>query len=270
MIDAHAPAAPASVALLIIGNEILSGRTQDANMAFIGRYLGERGLRLAEARVVPDEAAIIIETVRSLAARYTYVFTTGGIGSTHDDITAACMAAAFGVPLLRHPEAARRLEQHYAGTGLLNEARMRMANVPEGGILIDNPLSAAPGFQIGNVFVMAGVPAIMQAMLTGIGHRLVGGPVLLTRTVISGVPEGSFADALRDIAAACAPWAEIGSYPAFRHGKISTSLVIRSADLQKLDETTGQIVAMLRALGGQPQIIEGYGPSSDQDSPTAS
>lgn len=247
-----------TAALLIIGNEILSGRTQDANMAFIAKHLGTLGIRFREARVVPDEEAEIVAAVNALRARYTYVFTTGGIGPTHDDITAECIAKAFGLPLIRNPEAVRRLELHYAGTGMLNEARLRMANTPEGAILIDNPVSTAPGFQIGNVFVMAGVPMIMQAMLTGIGDRLVGGPVVKTKSVASAIPEGSFADALRTIAADY-PGVDIGSYPAFRQGKVSTALVLRATDPALLETVTALVADMLRGLGGDPITMDGYG-----------
>lgn len=247
-----------TAALLIIGNEILSGRTQDANLAFIANHLVNLGIRFREARVVPDEEVEIVAAINALRVRYTYVFTTGGIGPTHDDITAECIAKAFGVPLIRHPEAVRRLEAHYAGTGMLNEARLRMANTPEGAILIDNPVSTAPGFQIGNVFVMAGVPKIMQAMLTGIGDRLVGGPLVRTKSVASAIPEGTFADALRAIAADY-PTVDIGSYPAFRQGKISTALVLRATDPALLEAATQTVAAMLRALGGDPLITDGYG-----------
>ncbi len=247
-----------TAALLIIGNEILSGRTQDANLAFIAKHLGGLGIRFRETRVVPDEEAEIVAAVNALRARYTYVFTTGGIGPTHDDITAECIAKAFGVPLIRNPEAVRRLEKHYAGTGLLNEARLRMANTPDGAILIDNPVSTAPGFQIGNVFVMAGVPVIMQAMLTGIGDRLVGGPVVRTKTVASNIPEGSFADALRTLAAEHAS-IDIGSYPTFRQGQIATALVLRGTDTAALDAAVEAVVVLLRDLGGTPSVFDGYG-----------
>lgn len=247
-----------TAALLIIGNEILSGRTQDANMSFIAKHLGTLGIRFREARVVPDEEAEIVAALNALRARYTYVFTTGGIGPTHDDITAECIAKAFDLPLIRNAEAVRRLELHYAGTGMLNEVRLRMANTPEGAILIDNPVSTAPGFQIGNVFVMAGVPMIMQAMLTGIGDRLVGGPVVKTKSVASAIPEGSFADALRTIAADY-PGVDIGSYPAFRQGKVSTALVLRCTDPALLEAVTALVADMLRGLGGDPIIMDGYG-----------
>lgn len=243
-----------TAALLIIGNEILSGRTQDANLAFIAKYLGGIGVRFREVRVVPDEEAEIVAAVNALRARYTYVFTTGGIGPTHDDITSECIAKAFGVPLIQHPEARRRLEDHYAGTGMLNEARLRMANTPEGAVLIDNPVSSAPGFQIGNVFVMAGVPMIMQAMLTGLGNRLVGGPPVLSRTVACGIPEGTLAAGLTAIQAYF-PSIDIGSYPAFRQGRISTSLVLRGTDPDLLESATARVSGLVTELGGTPEIL---------------
>ena len=149
--------------VLIIGNEILSGRTQDENLAFLARGLNEIGIRVREAQVIPDDAEVIVSTVNDVRRRFDYVFTTGGIGPTHDDITAQCMADAFGVPLIIHPDARRLLETHYPA-GHLNEARLRMARVPEGALLLPNPISRAPGFQIGNVFVLPGVPSIMQGI----------------------------------------------------------------------------------------------------------
>ncbi|HUI17833.1 MAG TPA: competence/damage-inducible protein A, partial [Alphaproteobacteria bacterium] len=169
------PAKTVTAAVLVIGNEILSGRTKDANLPYLAVELNKLGVRLMEARVVPDIEERIIAALNALRGAYDYVFTTGGIGPTHDDITAECVAKAFGVPLRRHPEAVKVLASRFKNPADLNEARLRMANVPEGGVLINNPVSGAPGFQIGNVFVMAGVPAIMQAMFQGLGHRLVGG-----------------------------------------------------------------------------------------------
>ena len=160
--------------MLIIGNEILSGRTQDANLAFLARGLNEVGIRLREARVIPDDAGVIVATINEVRHAFDYVFTTGGIGPTHDDITAQCVADAFGVALIVHPEARRLLETHYP-PGHLNEARLRMAMVPEGAVLLPNPISRAPGFQIGNVFVLPGVPSIMQGIFEQLKHRLVGG-----------------------------------------------------------------------------------------------
>ncbi len=168
--------------VVIIGNEILSGRTQDANLAFLAQGLNEIGIRLREARVIPDDAATIVGTVNEVRRAFDYVFTTGGIGPTHDDITSACVAQAFGVRLILHPEAKRILESHYPPGGL-NEARLRMAQVPEGASLLLNPISRAPGFRIENVFVLPGVPQIMQAIFNELKHRLRGGAKVLSRSV---------------------------------------------------------------------------------------
>src|SRR5215467_3543853 len=168
--------------VLIIGNEILSGRTQDANLAFLARGLNDAGIRLREARVIPDDRGDIVSTVNEVRRAFDYVFTTGGIGPTHDDITAQCVADAFGVALIIHPEAKRLLETHYP-PGQLNEARLRMAMVPEGAALLPNPISRAPGFQIANVFVLPGVPSIMQGIFEQLKYRLVGGEKLLSRSL---------------------------------------------------------------------------------------
>src|SRR5437764_13089887 len=159
-----------SACALIIGNEILSGRTQDANLSFLARGLNEAGVRLREARVIPDDPGVIVATLNEVRRAFDYVFTTGGIGPTHDDITAQCVAEAFGLALIVHPEAKRLLETHYP-PGHLNEARLRMAMVPEGARLLPNPISRAPGFQIGNVFVLPGVPSIMQGIFQQLNHR---------------------------------------------------------------------------------------------------
>ena len=237
-----------TAAVLVIGDEILSGRTKDANMGFLAERLTELGIRLREARVVPDDAEEIVAAVNALRARYDYVFTTGGIGPTHDDITAECIARAFGVPLLRHPEAVRRLEAHYEA-GQLNEARLRMANVPEGGTLIDNPVSAAPGFRIGNVHVMAGVPRIMQAMFDSIAPTLKGGDRVLSRTVTCDLGEGVIAAGLGAIAAQF-PELTVGSYPYFRAGKFGTSLVLRGTDAGQLAKATEAVRTLVVSLGG--------------------
>ncbi|MGO4128466.1 competence/damage-inducible protein A [Inquilinus sp. YAF38] len=237
-----------TAAVLVIGDEILSGRTKDANMGFLAERLTELGIRLREARVVPDVPEEIVAAVNALRARYDHVFTTGGIGPTHDDITAECIARAFGVPLLRHPEAVRRLEAHYEA-GQLNEARLRMANVPEGGTLIDNPVSAAPGFRIGNVHVMAGVPRIMQAMFDGIAPTLAGGDKVLSRTVTCDLGEGMIAAGLGAIAAEY-PELSVGSYPYFRAGKFGTSLVLRGTDAERLSSATEAVRSLVVSLGG--------------------
>jgi molybdenum cofactor synthesis domain-containing protein len=235
--------------LLIIGNEILSGRTQDANMAFLGHRLNEIGVRLLEVRVVPDIEADIVTAVNALRDRFDYVFTTGGIGPTHDDITAASIAKAFGVPLIQNPEARARLEGNYR-PGELNEARLRMANTPEGASLVDNPVSTAPGFLMGNVFVMAGIPVIMQAMFESVVHRLVGGKPLLSRTLTVALPEGKIAagfGALQDTY----PDVEMGSYPFSRDGRFATRLVLRSSDEDRLAAAAAELDALITGLGGE-------------------
>jgi Predicted nucleotide-utilizing enzyme related to molybdopterin-biosynthesis enzyme MoeA len=250
------PASNPTAAVLIIGNEILSGRTKDANLPHIAEKLGGIGVRLREARVVPDVEEEIIAALNALRSRYSYVFTTGGIGPTHDDITSACVAKAFGVALERNPEAVERLERHYGDPSKLNEARLRMANIPAGATLVDNPISAAPGFQIGNVFVMAGVPNIMQAMLDGILPRLQGGPALHARTVACELAEGRIAEdlgALQDRY----PDLEIGSYPYFRNGFFGVSLVLRGTDEPRLEAATEELAGIVRRLGGTPNITVG-------------
>jgi molybdenum cofactor synthesis domain-containing protein len=237
--------------LLIIGNEILSGRTQDANLAFIAKGLNEVGVRLREVRVIPDIAETIVATVNEMRAKFDYVFTTGGIGPTHDDITSECIARAFGVPWALNEEARRRLAAGYANPADLNEARLRMAHIPAGAVLIDNPVSRAPGFQIGNVFVMAGVPRIMQAMFDGIKHRLSGGAPVLSRTVTSGLPEGVLAEGLGRLQARY-PDFDIGSYPYYRRGGFGTSLVVRGTDASRLATAVEELFALVTGLGGEP------------------
>ncbi len=244
--------------VLIIGNEILSGRTQDVNLGYIAKRLDEVGVCLAEARVIPDQEGEIVAAVNACRAKYDYVFTTGGIGPTHDDITAECVAKAFGVALERHPEALRRLQEHYERSGLeLNEARLRMADIPAGGTLIDNPVSKAPGFQIGNVFVMAGVPKIMQAMFESIEHRLTGGEPLLSRTVSCQLAEGTLAEGLGELQARF-PEVEIGSYPYFQRGGFGVSLVLRGTDAALLEESVEALSTLVRRLGAEP-LVEGQG-----------
>lgn len=239
-----------TAAMLVIGNEILSGRTRDANMHFLAGKLTELGIRLMEARIVPDIEAIIVEAINDLRRRYDYVFTSGGIGPTHDDITADCVAKAFNVPIDVQPEARRRLQAHYEA-GMLNAARLRMARIPDTATLIDNPVSAAPGFRIGNVFVMAGVPAIFQAMVASAAPQLVGGDRLLSRTVIAQVPEGAVAEQLGALQQAY-PDVDMGSYPAFRGGKASTAIVLRSTDRTRLDAAAMAMHGIFRQLGGEP------------------
>jgi molybdenum cofactor synthesis domain-containing protein len=237
--------------VLIIGNEILSGRTQDANLEFLARGLNEAGIRLREARVIPDDAGVIVATINAVRHAFDYVFTTGGIGPTHDDITAQCVADAFGVALVVHPEARRLLETHYP-PGHLNDARLRMAMVPEGAVLLPNPISRAPGFQIGNVFVLPGVPSIMQGIFAQLKHRLVGGEKMLSRSVSCHLAEGTLAKDLGALQTRY-PDLEIGSYPYFRRGDFGVTLVLRGTDGVRLAEATDELKALIRTLGGDPQ-----------------
>jgi molybdenum cofactor synthesis domain-containing protein len=236
--------------LLIFGNEILSGRTQDANLPYLAKRLGEIGVRLKEVRVVADDEAAIVKAVNETRPLYDYVFTTGGIGPTHDDITSGCVAKAFGTVLERNAEAVRRLERHYP-TGGLNAARLRMAEIPVGATLIDNPVSTAPGFQLGNVYVMAGVPRIMQAMFEGIAPSLVGGKPVTSRSVSCTLGEGTLAQGLGEIQAKH-PQVDIGSYPYYRVGGFGVSLVARGTDPAELETVAQEIAAMITALGGTP------------------
>lgn len=242
----------ATSAVLIIGNEVLSGRTQDANLGYLGAHLADLGIPVVEARVVPDEEDVIVEALNALRSRVTYVFTTGGIGPTHDDITAAAVAKAFGVRVVRDPEAERRLRAHY-GEAHVNDARLKMADVPEGASLVENPVSTAPGFRIGNVFVLAGVPVIARAMFEALAPGLVGGPPVVSRTVVCGIPEGDFAADLA-LVQGRHPSVSIGSYPHFRAGKVGVSLVVRGTDPVAVDAATAEVDAMVRALGGDPPV----------------
>ena len=240
-----------TAALVIIGNEVLSGRTQDANLRFIARRLGELGIRLAEARVVADSEDAIVAAVNQARAAHDVVFTTGGIGPTHDDITAASVARAFGVGLIRDPDALALLETHYRDGGL-NAARLKMADIPEGASLIHNPVSKAPGFQMDNVFVLAGVPSIMEAMFDGIKDRLAGGRKVESKTITAFIPEGDLAGPLGRLQDEF-PGVEMGSYPFFRTGKLGSSLVLRSPDGPALEAAAESLRAMIRELGAEPE-----------------
>lgn len=245
-----------TAALLIIGNEILSGRTRDANLPYIAERLGEMGIRLAEARVVPDIDGEIIDALNALRTRYSYVFTTGGIGPTHDDITAESIAKAFGLPLIEHPQARKLLEDRYAAAGIeLNEARLRMARTPDGASLIENPVSGAPGFQVENVFVMAGVPKIMQAMFESLRERLIGGPPLLSRTIACQLPEGQLAEGLTKIQSRH-PGVDIGSYPSYSSSGFGVAVVLRHTDPATLTAAGDEVVALVRTMGGVPREDE--------------
>ncbi len=240
-------------AILVIGDEILSGRTQDTNTGYIARWLGQLGIPVREARVVADVEAEIVAAVRHLSARYDYVFTTGGIGPTHDDITADSMARAFGTAIDFHPTVFAALAARYAAlnVGTFNEARQRMARIPYGASLIGNSLSGAPGFQIGNVFVMAGIPAVMQAMLEDVRKRLVASQALSSVTVSAFLGEGTIAAGLARLQKTY-PDVPLGSYPFSREGKFGTSLVARGADAAKLGEVRVALIDLVRAAGGEP------------------
>jgi molybdenum cofactor synthesis domain-containing protein len=242
-----------TAAVLIIGDEILSGRTQDTNLNAVAKYFGAHGVDIAEARVVGDIKEEIITTLNHLRDRYDYVVTTGGIGPTHDDITADCVAEAFGVELHEHPEIIAMMTARWQGE--LTAARRRMARVPEGGTLVKNPVNGPPGFQIGNVFVLAGVPQIMRGMLEDIGHRLKGGAVVISKTVrVEGTGEGVLAAPLEAVAKAH-PNLSLGSYPFFGPDGYGSSLVVRGRDPVEVDATVEELTSALRAVG-----VEGIKP----------
>jgi molybdopterin-biosynthesis enzyme MoeA-like protein len=234
--------------LVIIGDEILSGRTQDRNIAQIALWLNLQGIRLAEVRVVGDTEAAIVEAVNALRARNDYLFTTGGIGPTHDDITVDAIAAAVGVPVIVHPRARAVLETYYASRGGLTEARLRMARVPDGADLIENRMSGAPGIRWGNIFIMAGVPHITAMMLDALSGTLEGGRPLLSATLGCWVAESEVADLLRQTEAAH-DGCQIGSYPFFREGRVGANFVIRSTDQAALDACAADLAARLAATG---------------------
>mgnify|MGYP001482874871 CR=1 FL=1 len=237
-----------TAALLIIGDEILTGRTKDKNIGYIAEYLTGIGIDLREVRIVPDVEAEIVAAVNALRQRYTYLFTTGGIGPTHDDITADSVAKAFGVGIGHDPRAVAKLQERYQA-GELNEARMRMARIPEGADLIENPISKAPGFRIGNVFVMAGVPAIMQVMLDSIAPTLETGAKMISRLIeAEGIPEGHYAEGLAAIAAADER-VSIGSYPSFSASGFRNQIVVRGKDAAAVEaaaEAVNQLLARLK------------------------
>ena len=252
-----------TAAVVIIGDEILSGRTQDTNLAAIARFLAPFGIDVAEARVVPDVEAEIVAAVNALRARHDYVFTTGGIGPTHDDITADAIGAAFALPVEHHPEAMALLAARYA-PGDFNERRQRMARVPKGASLVKNSVSAAPGFQIENVFVMAGVPKIMQAMLEDIAPRLARGVPVTSRTLTVPLPEGAIAEALARIQGRY-PEVAIGSYPFFSEAApggeraqriIGTALVVRGREPAKVEAAMAEVRQLALSQGIAPESLK--------------
>ncbi len=238
-----------TAAVLIIGNEILSGRTQDTNLAYLARTLNEYGIQIREARVVPDVEADIVAAVNALRVRYDYVFTTGGIGPTHDDITADCIAAAFGVDLVISPEIAELINRRPAAPDIM-AARMRMARIPRGGGLIENPLGP-PGFYIENVYVMAGIPRVMQQMIGSLAGKLRGGASVRSRSVTAYLSEGQIARGLGEIQDRF-PGLDLGSYPFHREDRYGTTLVMRGTDTNALDSMLALVKQLIVDLGGEP------------------
>lgn len=238
-----------TAALLIIGDEILSGRTQDANLAYLAKWLQVQGIRLKEVRVVADEMDAIGEAVKALSGGYDYLFTTGGIGPTHDDITVDAIAAALGVPVVVHPKARAILAGYYGDK--LTDARLRMARVPEGADLIENPRTMAPGIRIGNIFIMAGVPVITQGMLASLDGQLEGGLPVLSRSVGAWTQESQAAATLLAVEKAN-PGVQIGSYPFWRQGKTGANFVIRSTSEEQLAAVAESLMAALRETGIEP------------------
>ncbi len=233
-----------TAAMLVIGDEILSGRTRDANMHYLAGQLTEHGITLAEVRIVPDERDVIIKAIQALSASYDNVFSSGGIGPTHDDITADCMAAAFGQSIGVRDDARAILQAHYDKAGTeMNEARLRMARIPEHATLIDNPVSSAPGFTIENVHVMAGVPSVFTAMVASVLPTLTGGAPLLSKTLTVHRGEGDIAGPFGALAEAY-PALSMGSYPFQRDGKYGANLVLRGYDASMLDEAMSKLEEM--------------------------
>lgn len=242
-----------TAAVMVVGNEILSGRTLDKNTQWIAERLGMRGIILREARVIPDEEDVIIKTLNELRARETYIFTTGGIGPTHDDITAASVAKAFGVAIERNQEAYQTLLDYY-GPQELTEARARMALIPVGASLIPNPVSGAPGFIMDNVHVMAGVPRIMQAMLDHVLQNIKGGALVLSNTITCALPESVIAKALAELQQEYR-MVEIGSYPHFKLGALGLSVVLRCTKAEPLKLATRRVLNILAEFDETPQAV---------------
>jgi len=240
--------------LIVIGDEILSGRTQDRNIAQVATWLNVQGIRLSEVRVVPDIEGRIVEAVNALRGAYDYLFTTGGIGPTHDDITVDSIAKALGIGVIVHPEARAILEKYYADKGGVTEARLRMARVPEGAELIRNYLSGAPGIKLGNIFILAGVPHICAGMLDALTGTLEGGRPLVSVTVGAWAAESEVADMLRQAEHANEGVA-IGSYPFFKQGRVGANFVVRSEEEQLARKVAGELETALASAGYDP--VEG-------------
>ena len=237
-----------TAALIVIGDEILSGRTQDKNVGQIALWLNLQGIRLREVRVVPDSQEAIIEAVNALRARNDYLFTTGGIGPTHDDITIDAIAAALSVDVVIHPDASAALHKYYKERGGITEARLRMARVPDGAELIPNRMSGAPGIRLGNIFIMAGVPHITAGMLDALSGTLEGGKPMLSRTIGCWVAESEIAEMLGATEKAHSE-CQIGSYPFFRDGKVGSNFVIRATSQDAIDTCAEALTENLKAVG---------------------
>lgn len=236
-----------TASMIIIGDEILSGRTKDANLTHLSLWLNRMGVQLKEVRVIPDIAEVIQNTVNELRAGFDYVFTTGGIGPTHDDITAENVAKAFGVAFIQSPESLALLQKHY-GQEDISDARLRMTMIPEGASLIKNPVSTAPGFQMDNVFVMAGIPIVMQSMLLDLELRIFGGDQMLSRAIHVFEGESSFAQMLVEVEQAF-PHVSVGSYPFFRNNRYGASFVFRSQVAAELDQAVDLLMLKIREAG---------------------
>lgn len=249
------PARIFTAALVVIGDEILSGRTHDKNIAQVASWLQVQGIRLKEVRVVADDTGAIVEAVNTLRARNDYLFTTGGIGPTHDDITVDAIAQALGVPVIVHPEARKILEDYYETRGGLNEARLRMARTPDGASLIPNRYTGAPGIRCGNVFIMAGVPSITAGMLDALSGQLEGGALLLSETVGCWVGESEVSDLLRETEKAFTT-CQIGSYPFWAEGRTGANFVIRSVSAEDLTACAHALSEGLDAMG-KPAVAGG-------------
>ena len=241
--------------MLVIGDEILSGRTQDRNVATLAKWLNVQGIRLAEVRIVADDVERIADALNALREGNDYVFTTGGIGPTHDDITVDGVARALGVDVVVHPKARAMLEGYYATRGGLTEARLRMARVPEGGELIENKMSGAPGIRHGTIFIMAGIPHIAAQMMDALTGQLEGGAPVLSKTIGCWTPESEVAETL-DAVERAHPACQIGSYPFFREGRVGANFVVRSTDEAALDACLADLGERLAAAGQQP-VAEG-------------
>ena len=248
-----------TAAIIVIGDEILSGRTKDKNIGWLAENLSAQGIQLVEARVIADHRQAIIDTVQILSATYDLIFTSGGIGPTHDDITTEAVAAAFNVPLIRHPEAEQRLLAHYSNTDLeFNVARQKMADIPKTATLIDNPISAAPGFIIGNVHVLPGVPTILQAMFEGLRNSLPGGVVMTRITVQCGTGEGNIASILAKVQSRYTG-VSIGSYPWLKPNQFGTAVVVSGREQVITEAAAKDVEAEVRLFGANAQIVHADG-----------